>query len=63
MSAGRGKIGANTVADINAQFIANDIPITATNANQRITFLNDVVSFPKNTVNYPFVFVKAEIMH
>ena len=52
LTAGIGKTGANTVADINAQFTVNGIPITATYANQIITFTN-------TTINFPFEFVYA----
>ena len=52
-AAGIGKTGANTVADINAKFVASGVPITAAYANQRITFTN-------TTINFPFEFVYAE---
>ena len=46
MTAGIGKSGANTIADIIAQFTAYGVPITATYANQRVTFTNTTIDFP-----------------
>ena len=53
LAAGVGITGANIVADLNANFVANGIPITATYANSRITFTN-------TTINFPFEFLYAE---